>query len=240
MKDLTNNFGSLYHPVKALILFNCKDNQNQTSTYVESYDMDKGGCLINGHPLSVKEANALAKSLLIAEKKQRNFLNPKGILSPDVLFLKTGNDGFAIWQTPPQRAKLLFSENLDIPCGEASLPAILWRAGKNSLSVFAIADEKVKADTLLYHAPFFNVYADGKVCMGNVAIKITNDCSLEDLIVLWQDYFFNSYFSHLFSGHHPVKGNIVQLWQTLVNSEKLLFPIESLIPNNIPLNRLIK
>jgi hypothetical protein len=86
MKDLTNNFGSLYHPVKALILFNCKDNQNQTSTYVESYDMDKGGCLINGHPLSVKEANALAKSLLIAEKKQRNFLNPKGILSPDVLF----------------------------------------------------------------------------------------------------------------------------------------------------------
>jgi PRTRC genetic system protein B len=239
MNDLTNNFGALYHPVKALLLYQRTDGQNQASNYVESYDMDKDGCPINGHPLSIKEANALAKSLLIAEKKQRNFLNPTDILSPDVIFLKTGNDGFAIWQTPPKRVKLLFTENLDIPSGEANIPALLWKAGKNSLSIFAVQDEKVKADTPLHHAPFFNIYADGKVCMGNVAIKIPNDCSLEAFMNLWEDYFFNSYFSHLFGQHVPVKGNIVQLWRKLINS-KMPFPPEKLIPNHIPINKLIK
>jgi len=238
MNNIINDFGTLYHPVKALLLYQRKDGQNQAASYVESYDMDKDGCPINGHPLSIKEANALAKSLLIAEKKQRNFLNPKGLLSPDVVFLKTGNDGFAIWKSPPQRIKFLFTDSLAIPCGEASVPALLWRAGKNSLSIFAMMDEHVNGDTLLYHAPFFNVYADGKVCMGNVPVKIPNDCSLEDFMHLWQEYFFNSFFSHLFGGHTPVKGNIVQLWQKLMKNKKP-FPIDKLITNNIPINKLI-
>lgn len=238
MNDLTNNFGTLYHPIKALVIFERKTDYNQNTCYVESYDMDKDGCPINGHPLSVKEANALAKSLLVAEKKQRNFLNPKGLLNPAVVFLKTGNDGFAIWRTPSQKIKLLFADSLGIPCGEANIPALLWKAGKNNLSIFAVQDESINSETLLYHAPFFNVYADGRVCMGNVAVKIPNDCPLETFMALWQDYFFNSYFSHLFGQHNPVIGNIVQLWQNLI-STKEVFPVECLIPNHIPINKLI-
>jgi len=202
------------------------------------YRYEGDGFPINGHPLSVKEANALAKSLLIAEKKQRNFLNPKGLLNPNVVFLKTGNDGFAIWRTPQQKIKLLFTESLDIPIGEANIPALLWKAGKNSLSIFAVQDENINTNSILYHAPFFNVYAEGRVCMGNVAVKIPNDCALENFMTLWQDYFFNSYFSHLFGNHQPIKGNIVQLWQKQVNSGGA-FPMECLIANNIPLNKLI-
>ena len=54
--------------------------------YVESFDMDETGCPINGHPLTVKEANALAKSLMVAEKKQRNFLNPKAAVAQKCCF----------------------------------------------------------------------------------------------------------------------------------------------------------
>ncbi|WP_158994914.1 PRTRC system protein B [Mucilaginibacter sp. L196] len=238
MNNLTNNFGTLYCPIKALVIYERKNDYNQNTNYVESYDMDNDGCPMNGHPLSVKEANALAKSLLIAEKKQRNFLNPKSLLDSNVVFLKTGNDGFAIWRTPSQNVKLLFTESLGISCGEANIPALLWKAGKNGLSIFAVQDESVKSDTILYHAPFFNVYADGRVCMGNVAVKIPNDCQLENFISLWQDYFFNSYFSHLFGQHIPVTGNIVQLWQNLINSNEA-FPIESLIPNHISITKLL-
>lgn len=238
MNDLTNNFGTLYHPIKALVVYERKNDHNQNSSYVESYDMDKDGYPINGHPLSVKEANALARSLLVAEKKQCNFLNPKDLLNPDVAFLKTGNNGFAIWRTPGQKLKLLFTESLGIPCGEANIPALLWKAGKNSLSIFAVQDERINVGSVLYHAPFFNVYADGRVCMGNVAVKIPNDCGLENFMALWQDYFFNSYFSHLFGQHVPVKGNVVQLWQNLIDNKEP-FPIECLIPNYIPINKLI-
>jgi len=239
MNDLTNNFGKLYHPVKALIIYERRDNNYQNAPYVESYDMDDRGCPINGHPLSIKEANGFAKALIVTEKKQRNFLNPKGVLSPDIVFLKTGNDGFAIWRTPTKRVKLLFTESLGIPSGEAAVPALLWKAEKNSLSVFAIQDDKVTEQTVLFNAPFFNVYADGKVCMGNVPVKIPNDCHLEMFIDLWQGYFFNSFFSHLFGEHLPVKGNIVQLWQNLMNNDNP-FPIETLIPNNITINKLLQ
>jgi len=239
MNDLTNSFGKLYHPVKALIIYEKRESNYNSTAYVESYDMDEMGCPINGHPLSIKEANNFAKALTVNEKKQRNFLNPKGILSPNVIFLKTGNDGFAIWRTPAKRVKMLFTESLGIPPGEASVPALLWKASKNTLSIFAIADEKVSGQTVLFHAPFFNVYADGRVCMGNVPVKIPNDCCLETFMDLWQEYFFNSYFSHLFGEHVPVKGNIVQLWQNLMNNANL-FPIESLIPNSITINKLIQ
>ena len=238
MKDLTHSFGKLYHPVKALIIYEKPDNGYRSVPYVESYDMDEQGCPVNGHPLSLKEANRFAKALMVAEKKQRNFLNPKGVLSSDTLFLKTGNDGFAIWRTPARKVKLLFTESLGIPCGEANVPALLWKAGKNALSVFAVTDERITGQSLLFHAPFFNVYADGRVCMGSVPVKVPNDCCLETFMELWQGYFFNSYFSHLFGEHVPVKGNIVQLWRGLIEHDRE-FPLETLIPNNITVNKLL-
>ena len=239
MNDITHNFGNLYQPKKALIIYEKRESNYQSTPYVESFDMDETGCPINGHPLSVKEANALARSLIVAEKKQRNFLNPKGLFAKNVIFLKTGNKGFAVWQTPAQTNRLLFSESLGIPCGEAHLPPLLWKAGKNGIIVFAITDDCITATTKLFHAPFFNVYAEGRVCMGNVPVNIPNDCCLEAFISLWQDYFFNSYFSHLFGQHMPIKGNIVQLWQNLIGTDNP-FPIDCLIANNISINQLIQ
>ena len=43
MSDLTNNFGTLYHPIKALVIYERKNDYNQNVSYVESYDMDKDG-----------------------------------------------------------------------------------------------------------------------------------------------------------------------------------------------------
>ncbi|GGA87954.1 hypothetical protein GCM10008015_30680 [Flavobacterium palustre] len=39
MKDITATFGTLYHPVKAFVVYQ-KDSYDK-SIYVESYDMDK-------------------------------------------------------------------------------------------------------------------------------------------------------------------------------------------------------
>jgi hypothetical protein len=43
----------------------------------------------------------------------------------------------------------------------------------------------------------------------------------------WEDYFFNSYFSHLMNEHNPINGNCVNLWKSLINTEKQ-FPKETL------------
>jgi len=119
------------------------------------------------------------------------------------------------------------------------MPALVWKATKKGLAVYAIkADTEITLDTPLYHAPFFNVYADGRVCMGNTQVNISKDCPLEKFISLWQDAFYNSYFSHLMQQHLPVKGNIVQLWKGLSGTGKP-FPANVLILNKATLKHLI-
>lgn len=239
MKELTGTFGNLYEPVKALIIL-CKTGEgHQSDYYIESYDMDEQGCPINGHPLSVRESNNLAKALQVNEKKAQGFLTPKGLMPSNVLHLNSGADGYVIWHTPPQAVKLLFTENLGIPSALANIPALVWKAGKGSLQVFAVVDAVFQESTPLYYAPFFNLYNDGRVCMGNVRIRIPNDCGLEHFMELWQDCFLNSYFSHLIGGHEPVKGNIVQLWQQLAATEEP-FPNDVLNVSKYQLKNLIR
>jgi PRTRC genetic system protein B len=239
MKDLTGTFGHLYEPVKALVILRKTGEMQQSDYYIESYDMDDKGCPINGHPLSVKESSQLAKALQVKEKKAQGFLTPKGLMPACILHLNSGSEGYVLWHTPPQTVKLLFTENLGIPSGAASIPSLVWKAGKGSLQLFAVVAKRFTETTPLYHAPFFNLYSDGRVCMGNVRIRIPADCGLEQFMELWQDYFFNSYFSHMIGGHEPVKANIVQLWQGLTASAEP-FPTDVLNPTKYQLRNLIR
>ncbi|MBD1395118.1 PRTRC system protein B [Mucilaginibacter glaciei] len=238
MKNLTNAFGSLYHPQKALLIYQQAIDSKQV--YIESYDIDPQGRPINAHPLSVTEGAALAKALHTNDSKNTAFLKPAGLLPKNLLYLNTEINGYAVWHTPKQNRKLLFRGGLGIKNGYANIPALLWKATKDGLAIYALADDKViDLDTELHHAPFFNTYNDGKVCMGNVAISISKNCGLEDFITQWEEAFFNSYFSHMMQGHNPVKGNMVQLWQSLVGTKKQ-FPLKALIPNKKTLKHLIR
>ena len=60
MNDITQNFGTLYHPKTALVFY--QTDERNPNTYVEHFDMDKNGNPINAHPLTEREAKALAKS----------------------------------------------------------------------------------------------------------------------------------------------------------------------------------
>ncbi len=237
MRDITSTFGTLYHPLKAIIIYKHATDANQH--YVEAYDMDSNGYPINAHPLSVRESAALAKKLDSAAERRKGFLKPEGLLPTNVLYFDNGRDGYAIWYTPAQRVPLLFSKDLEIPCGKAAVPSLLWKATRDSLFVYALKDgEQIDLDTDLYQAPFFNLHYDGRVCMGTVDTRIPADCSLNAFISRWQQYFFNSYFSHLLQNRSPVKSNVIQLWQSLVNSRRK-FPVKELLPLKCTIKNLI-
>ena len=74
--------------------------------------------------------------------------------------------------------------------------------------------------------------------MGSVNINIKNSASVEDFIKAWEDYFFNSYFSHLLGNNSPIKGNCVTLWKDLIQTGKP-FPKEVLKKNNKTLKNLL-
>ena len=237
VNDITENFGMLYYPKSALVFYEAKGTN--TDMYVEHFDMDRNGNPINAHPLTVKEANILAKSLQTDEEKSKAFLKPKGILPNNILHINPSEKGTVLWYTKAQQRQLYFVNGLGIPNGKPQVPPLVWFANKNNLSIFALAsDRRPTEKTPLHYAPFFNVYENGNVCMGTVNIDIQNSASVEEFIQAWESYFFNSYFSHLLGNYNPIKGNCVNLWKELINTDKA-FPKEVLKPNNKTLKNLL-
>lgn len=235
--DITNNFGTLYLPKCALVFYETKGTE--TDTYVEHFDMDKSGTPINAHPLTVKEAELLAKSLQTSEDKNQAFLKPKGILPTTILHINPSEKGSVIWYSKAQKRQLYFVESLGIPSEMAQVPPMLWVADKGSLAVFALSTNRRPTEkTPLYFAPFFNIYENGNVCMGTISIDIKNSASVEEFIQAWEGYFFNSYFSHSLSAN-LTKVNIVSLWKDLIQTDKS-FPIEVLKKNNKTLKNLLQ
>jgi PRTRC genetic system protein B len=217
--DITEQFTTLYYPQSALVFYTLQEG-SRTDTYVEYFDVDDNGKFVNAHPLTVQEAQTFAQSLNTKSEAQQAFLTPKGILPAHVLHIKPSENGSVIWHSKAQERQLYFKEHLDIPNGKAFVPPMLWYATQNSLSVFALASNRRPTEkTALYHAPFFNVYDNGNVCMGTVDVHTKQPASLEAFIAAWEHYFFNSYFSHLI-GSNPINGNCVNLWKDLVNSGK--------------------
>lgn len=227
MKDITNKFRSYFYPTTALVFYQNNDGYNDT--YVEHFDMEDGKP-INPHPLSAEEAKRLATALQVDEDKI-NLLKSDGILQNNVLSFDSKKSAI-IWYTKAQLKQLHFSDGLGIKSGQANVPPLVWKADKDSLQIFALRSKRKptpKSD--LHYAPFFNVYADGSVCMGTVNIKAADTGSITELMCLWENYFFNSYFSHLMTDHNPIDGNCVLLWESLIDTDKQ-FPTDILIKTN--------
>ena len=234
--DITDHFGTLYHPKSALVFY--ETIGTNTDVYVEYFDMDSNGTPINAHPLTVKEANVLAKALKTDEENSKAFLKPKGILPTNILHINPSEKGTVLWYTKTQQRQIYFVDSLGISNGKAQVPPMLWFANKSSLTVFALANDRRPTEkTPLYYAPFFNIYEKGNVCMGTVSIDIKNSASVEEFIQAWEHYFFNSYFSHSLC-ENLTKKNIVTLWKDLINTDKP-FPKEVLKKNNKALKNLL-
>jgi PRTRC genetic system protein B len=231
MKNISNFLSNVYVPSKAILLYN-NFSKTENEIYVESFDIDRNGKPINAHPLSEQESIALSKALHHSVEKENNFLQCKEIIPDNVLFINTAYNGFVIWFTREQKVNLFFKEELGIPSGKAKVPALIWKASKDHLEIFAVLENKrPKENTQLFFAPFLNVFKTGKVCMGTVDINIENKCCLEDFIKYWEEYFWNSWFSHGVDNYNPVSTNIVQLWNEQVNTNRN-FPKEVLLKNN--------
>jgi|SRR6185503_4268057 len=237
MQNVSQQFNEQYQPFKALLIYRSVEQESEcherkeSGIYVESYDIGKYGSPINAHPLSIKEMTALSELLQSTQELKNSYLQCSGILPSRLLYVNTQNNGYAVWHTPPQQVGLFFTNSLGIPSGKANIPALLWKATKESVQVFALKGKaKPTAGTALYYAPFFNLSADGRVCMGTVNIQIDRQTCLENFMAQWESYFFNSYFTHTLGNHRHCKGNLIQLWQEQVGTGRE-FPQNALIKN---------
>ncbi|REC79460.1 PRTRC system protein B [Chryseobacterium elymi] len=236
--DITPDFDKLYYPKCALVLY--QSQGLDPDVYVEHFDMDVDGNPINAHPLTVMEADHLAKALMVEHEKESAFLKPKTVLPGNVLSLDPNTEkGTVIWHTKATQKELFFVESLGIPNGKAHVPPMLWKASKSSLTVFALkSNRRPTLKTQLFHCPYFNIYADGKVCLGTIKIDIKNSTSVEEFIKAWEHYFFHSYFSHALVTGGQSEENLVTLWKRLIEQETV-FPTEVLLPHKLTLKNIL-
>lgn len=232
----TNDTTTLYHPAAALVVFSA---EGSGSPYIEYYDMDESGCPVNPHPLSVREAQRLAKALDTRGETAKAFLKPTGLLPSSVLHINPSAQGSVVWYTKPQRFFMHFTPKLKLESGMVALPALVWKADRKKLFLYALKRKtKPDANTPLCFAPVLNVYHDGAICMGNVDVNIKAAASLEEFTTAWQGYFFGSYFSHFIGGDTPVKGNLISLYRQLIESGHP-FPVDRLVTTPLTLKDLL-
>jgi len=228
---------TLYHPAAALVLF--KPEGSDSGLYIEYYDMDENGCPVNPRPLSEREAQKLSKSLDTTAAVTKAFLTPEGLLPPYVLRINPANEGSVVWYTKAQKRMLYFRDSLGLASRELPVPALVWYADRHRLNVYAVrGNAKPRSGTPLCHAPFFNIYSNGNVCMGSVAVRIAKSATLEKFTKAWESYFFDSYFSHLIGGHNPIAGNLISLYKELAGAAQ--FPVSELLPNGTTVKDLLR
>lgn len=238
--NLMDQLGASYRPVSALLVYGQQGNNDTQQYYIEHFDIDVNGRAVNAHPLTVQESSNLLRALNVSQTKRMVYLKPMSILPQHVLYVDPTEGGAVIWYTKRMSVPLYFTERLGIDSGLAFIPAMIWKVQRRQLYVFALqSDSRPKSETKLFKAPFFNIYNDGKVCLGTIDIEIERNICLEDFMASWQEFFFNSRFSHLLGGGNPVKGNCVQLWKRLIGSGKA-FPKEVLQTQGIRLNDILK
>lgn len=235
-RNITESLGTLYHPKSALVIY--ESNAHSSNTYVEHFDMDPYGNPINARPLSVREANRLALSLTTDD--EQSFLQVNGVLPSNILHMGCkGNESRVLWYTKEQKRQIFFSVASGVSSGKAYVPSMIWSASKDSLSVFAMkGNRRPKESTVLYHAPFLNTYENGRVCMGTVNVNFQGSGSVQEFTQAWEDYYFNSYFSHQIGGQRGRNGDVKSLWKRLLETGEK-FPNELLYKNNRTLKDLL-
>ena len=228
-------FNSLFVPKIALVMFEQQGGHDK-QYYIERYDIGMNGKPLNAHPLTEQEAAHFVEVFKSSTQSNFDFMVPEGILPENVLYLDPNNkEGLIIWYTRTQSRRLFFVDSLKLRNDLAEIPALLWCVSDHKLYLYALKDNgRPDADTQLYAAPFFNMYIDGKVCLGTVSTDLSNAGSLEEFIAAWQSFFFDSYFSHPICDSY----SLIELWQDLLGTGKA-FPKKQLKKIGFNLKKLL-
>jgi PRTRC genetic system protein B len=133
---------------------------------------------------------------------------------------------FALTSPPKGLAKLAARIVLPLP-----YPAHVFIATQGRLGVYALpASERPTSETVVLHSPVLNVYIDGSLCWGNIAVpKSITPALMPD----YERAVFDSWSTHPNIGQESTvtgKGGLVRLWDSLAARKADSFPIDRLKP----------
>lgn len=165
---------------------------------------------------------------LLAEVQQ----SPAIEILPEHVIARTAD--VVVWWSPAQLRRMFFSHR----GGDKALeelngkryphPPLVFRASGNHLWIRCLGrNQRPKADTKMYMAPYWNCYDNGVVCTGSMRIPEQKAVSAT---LEWEQSFFRSAFSHAagVTKHTRYPGGVLAMWKVLRG--KTEFPSQYLFP----------
>lgn len=204
MESITETLAlqGMLNPRALLVAYETRDERK---TYLETHEIDENGVAGPGTPVTKAFVNALLKGF------SETFVNtPSGVMEKNILFAdsRPGNEKY-IWYTMPGKRQQTFVEDLNMEDGDYMMPGCIYVVKNGNLYVYAFeGNEAPSENTPLLKGPFFNYYADAKICLGNAKVILPENLTWKALEQAWEDLFWNSTNSHTMTGHNPVKGNL--------------------------------
>jgi PRTRC genetic system protein B len=166
-----------------------------------------------------------------------------GFLPETVLYM----DGdLLVWWLPPGKRHIAFrteghEEQMGaIERGETvPQPGLVFAASSQAWKVWAVkGSERPTPATPLYQAPYFNVYANGDICQGNVPVP---EGTTAEKIGAWNDAFLRSYFTHPNAQGKLVRyrGGAYAFWRDMLDGKFSRFPERVLVDAKTTLGALL-
>lgn len=234
--ELTRKLRTLLHPKAALIAYTQEQdgyNACNNNYFLEIREIDEEGNMGEGRPVTVEFMNELVRGY-----SERHSATPYGKMPANLLWCdpRKGSERY-IWYNPPQKRMMFFNGSLKIENAEYNLPGVIYEAGEHGMNIYAYKDKKLKEDSTLYAAPFFNV-TGASVCLGSARIEKPKDLTYVNLLEYWEKKFWLTEFSHLGGNGNPTKSNLVLVTKAARDS---MFDMEELKPlNNLKLKDILK
>lgn len=163
-----------------------------------------------------------------------------GFVPPHLLYQDLQH--FAWWEPPAWRTLWFRCPELGDGERSARLPqpglvfCVSQAAGHPDWRVWAVKGaSRPDAQTPLYQAPYFNVYASGRICAGNVPTPKEGGAGHAfERIEAWNKAFWDSYFTHPNAAGQLVNfsGGAFAFWRAMLEGRFKRFPPSALRPMN--------
>ena len=224
MKIVTGSTVETTHLTNAILMY------GSFATVHEIERKGEGRPVILPGVLATKESLLAALRRLLPESERGTGLIPETMLASGVDHM--------VWWVPPTSRAVWF--NCAEVGGEKTAtvphPGLVMAVTATEWYVWAVKGNKRPGpDTKLYQAPYFNVWKEGRICVGTAK---TPDGANRKTMSAWEEAFFGSYFIHP-NVHAPEKlvssGGAYKFWRDMLEGKYTKFPERMLVDRGLTL-----
>lgn len=172
-------------------------------------------------------------------------LNPAKRMTFIPATLLAANGSAMVWWRPPAKARVWFNAGEGDPLGDRTgitpQPGLVFAVADGKWSVWAVkGNERPGPQSLLFNAPYYNVWEGGGICVGNAAPpKVVEASAIPD----YEAAFFDSRFTHSNVRRKGVltcwRGGIGALWMSLLAGRHRTFPERALVSSGKTVEQVI-